>query len=181
MSPFGRGVGVGVGVPSSPFSQPLAASSGGFVSPFSISQQPGPSGISGIPGITSPSGLFRGSTLGVGDAVNRPPSGITGPFGGSAGGLTAGGGLFSSQAPGGLFSGTQTPPRPVSGFSSVSGIGTGVGTGTGSYFGSNASTHTGTSHTLTLKLAPTLTLTPKLTLTLIFEKVTILCNIRKTC
>ena len=144
---IGVGTGVGTGVTPSPFSQP---SVGGMVSPFSLPQQPGPSGISGI---TSPSGLFRGNNVGLGDTGNRPPSGISVPFGGSAGGLTGGGGLFGTQGAGGLFSGTQTPPRPVSGFSSVSGV--------GSYFGSNPSTHTGT---LTLALAIAIAIALRLTL-----------------
>ena len=152
VSPF-----TGQGVNSSPslFSGSGGTSGvGGGVSPFSLQN----TAQSGITGFSSPSGLFRGNTTG-GETGIRPPSGsgIITPFGaqsGQTGGMTSlggmtggtgslsgginrgtGGGLFSSQGTGGLFGGTQTPPRPVSGFSSVN--------GPGSFYGSGGLTNSG--------------------------------------
>ena len=81
-------------------------------------------------GFVSPStGLFR--TTGGTDlnSAVRPPSGMTSvtstPFGAnnsnnnSITGIGGQGGLFGVSGTGGLFSGTKTPPRPVSGFTSV--------------------------------------------------------------
>lgn len=67
-------------------------------------------------GIASPSGLFGGAPGGPGVFGSGGGAGQT-PFGGTP----AGQGLFGTPAVtpggmGGLFSGTRTPPRPVSGF-----------------------------------------------------------------
>jgi hypothetical protein len=84
-----------------------------------------PSG-SGISGVITPFGATSGQTGGM-----TSVGGMTGSSGSLSGGINrgTGGGLFSSQGTGGLFGGTQTPPRPVSGFSSVNGPGSFYGSG----------------------------------------------------
>ena len=86
------------------------------------------------PGITSPSGLFRGN-VSLGETPTRPPSGLSTPFGTAPAGPGLGGvginsggtGLFSGQNTGGLFGGNQTPPRPLLGICGTTSVGGSTG------------------------------------------------------